>query len=382
MTTTTPTMPIGTSYYAVVDAQDEHTPLAVLASVTKPDAWQQYRFDKDQKVWVEDPRVLEFLVGMEGDALRARTLTDDQAATILKGWGGKLATFAEGSGHWVTIDGNPVLIGGSGGGAGSTVRDRGAPATGTPPRGLGLAPDRALAFLRQPAGSLPRPAIEKLVSQALPSLPMVSLIDLSPSVIQPQMVALAEVAQDYPRAARNVDYVGVEHGVDEPSSAYGGPIGWDTSAYAEFAQASPPGSRAIGFNSAYFGNQIRGATGSSTHPTRFAAEMQLNVDKGWFPKQAAQPGWIAVHEYGHAVENDLFVKDAPAVFDFMRTQPPDPSLSLYSVSTDPATGEHRQNEQFADMFAAYYMGSDHPQAKAMGAFLKTQYGSAPRRSAL
>jgi hypothetical protein len=92
-----PVPPSGVRYYAVVDAFDESVPLWMIASVNGPkagvfDNWRQYRFDNLHKRWVEDSSMVSFFIGGM-DGLRARSLTDEQAGTILNPWGGKLGDF-------------------------------------------------------------------------------------------------------------------------------------------------------------------------------------------------------------------------------------------------------------------------------------------------
>jgi hypothetical protein len=286
-----------------------------------------------------------------------------------------VAPFAD-SGHWVTIDGNPVLVGGSGasGSGERTVRDRGAPAHGEPPVGVQQPRAQALAYLRQAPGVLTRNQMENMVSQALPSSPAVSLIDLNTPSIQPQVVALAEVAQDYPVAGKDLSYVGVYSGVDEPLSAGGGPVPWDDGAYAQVSQVQPAGERAIGFNPVYFATQSVGAKLPAA--VDMQDQVDFNRDSGWFPSVAKHPGFIAVHEYGHVVQDNMIKTDARTVLDWSESHPPDPTLSFYSAKTDTA-GQKAGNELFAEAFAAYYYGSAHPYAKDMGTLLTHYYGNAP-----
>lgn len=294
----------------------------------------------------------------------------------------KSAAFADG-GHWVTIDGNAVLIGGAaaGPGGGATVRDRGAPATGAP-QGQQTAAG-ALSYLREAPGALPRATVEHMVNQAIPGNPIVSLIDLKPSAIDPQMVSLAEVAQDYPTAAKDLAYTGVYSGVGEPRTKSGGPVQWPGgAAFAATAAVQNQGadSGAIGFNPSYFGNM---------NQKTMDEVMQHNVDVGWYPKVATQPGYLAAHEFGHIIQGDMEKEPNNELTQrWLDQHPPDGSLGLYSAVANDAMDESgrqatttaQDHERFAEAFASYYYGSSHPYAKDMGELLKSYYGSAPRRN--
>jgi len=108
------------------------------------------------------------------------------------------------------------------------------------------------------------------------------------------------------------------------------------------------------------------------------------ADTGFSYPESKIPGSTAVHEFGHAVANaiqdnrDAFTEDQRMAFNsfFFLSK----TLAPENVGDFSRYAQRSRDEAWAEAFSAYYLGSEHPVAKAAGDVMKKVFGKAPRAS--
>jgi hypothetical protein len=309
---------------------------------------------------------------------------------------------SDADGHWITIDGNHILIGGGGGGGGASSAHQPGQATPTV---------RALNATHSVAQQ------EQALRAHLTQLGLTTEVSLKdgyaiktdsgeprqmvPSETVGTVKALADLAEQYPQAFERLSYIGGPRTASEYVTGAAAQTGHDDNANrvsmtlingftndtistAEKAQLAKAAKSDI--DSMTMKDLKRMSAPVSETQSRAALEKSGYAP----PHTAATEGATVVHEFGHVVQADIVwrqnaepphgpiqaaVSAYNAKFGFDETGHTSYKPTQDAIKSEPPSkyGAKNGQESFAETFLSYRAGNDTPRTRAMGELLTVVY---------